>query len=123
MSIKGIGAAQILPFDVVKTDTRKTRNTADRDPQQNLGQGSEELPKRHKFTDDEIQEIIAYLKELKGVKENNLQIRVERNGDRVVLFVEDIFGKVISRLPDTALMGLLNRPKDKIKGNLLNKSL
>ncbi len=123
MNIKGV-ANNLIPVDFLKNDLRKTRNTADRDPQQSPG-GGNETPQRHKFTDQEIEDALKYLRELPGIKLNNLQFRVEKKEERVVIFVEDSTGKIIRRIPDTELWSLIkNRPTSTVnRGNLLNKSL
>ena len=121
MNIKGI-VNNLIPIDLKKIDLRKTRNTPDRDPQQ--GGGGEEKPKHRNFTEEELQEALKLLRELPGVKINNLQFRVERNNDRIIVFLEDPTGKVIRRIPDTELRSLLkNHLPDSSRGNLLNKAL
>jgi uncharacterized FlaG/YvyC family protein len=123
MNIKGI-VNNLIPIDFFKTDLRKTRNTADRDPQQG-GDGGGETPQRHQFTDQELDEVLKHLRELPGVKVNNLQIRVEKTENRVVVFVEDVTGKVVRRIPDTELWFLMKSRSTTVgdRGNLLNKAL
>jgi uncharacterized FlaG/YvyC family protein len=122
MNIKGI-VGNLIPIDLGKRDLRKTRNEPDRDAQQG-NQGGGEPPKHHRFTEEELQAALKMLKEIPGMKENNLQFRVERNNDRIVIFVEDPTGKVIRRIPDLELWALYtSRQKDSSRGNLLNKAL
>ena len=122
MNIKGV-VGNLIPVDFGKRDLRKTRNEPDRDAQQG-GQGGGEPPKHHRFTEEELAAALKMLKELPGIKENNLQFRVERNNDRIVIFVEDPTGKVIRRIPDLELWSLYtSRQSDSPRGNLLNKSL
>jgi uncharacterized FlaG/YvyC family protein len=122
MNIKGV-VGNLIPIDFGKRDLRKTRNEPERDAQQG-GQGGGGQPKHHKFTEEELASALKMLKELPGIKENNLQFRIERNNDRVVIFVEDPTGKVIRRIPDLELWALYtSRQADSSRGNLLNKSL
>ena len=122
MNIKGL-VNNLIPIDFAKkTDFRKTRNTQDREPQQ--GGGGDRPPEQHRFSDDELQEALKLLKDLPGVKENNLSFRVEWNDLRVVVFVEDVTGKIVRRIPDIELWSLLkNRQQDSSRGNLLNKAM
>ena len=122
MNIKGV-VSNLIPIDFGKRDLRKTRNEPERDAQQG-GQGGHQPPTHHRFTEEELTASIKMLKELPGIKENNLQIRVERNEDRVVIFVEDPTGKVIRRIPDLELWAMYtSRQNDTPRGNLLNKAL
>ena len=122
MNIKGI-VNNLIPVDLKKIDLKKTRNTPDREPQQGGG-GGDEKPKHRNFTEEELEESLKLLRELPGVKTNNLQFRVERNNDRIVVFLEDPTGKVLRRIPDTELRALLkNHQPDSSRGNLLNKAL
>jgi uncharacterized FlaG/YvyC family protein len=121
MNIKGI-VSNLLPADLKSVDLRKTRNTPDRDPQQ--GGGGEAPPKNHKLTESELEEALKILRELPGVKLNNLQFRVERPNGRIVVFLEDPTGKVLRRMPDLELLQLVkNHNPDRTRGQLLNKAL
>jgi uncharacterized FlaG/YvyC family protein len=122
MNIKGI-VSNLIPVDFLKKpDRKRTQGATDRDPQQ--GGAGDAPPEQHRFTDEELESAMKLLKELPGIKENNLQFRVERNDKRVVVFLEDYTGKVIRRIPDTELWVLLkNRQRDQSRGNLLNKAL
>jgi uncharacterized FlaG/YvyC family protein len=122
MNIKGI-VGNLIPIEFAKRNLRKTENHPDRDAQQG-GQGGGEPPKHHKFTEEELKAALQMLKELPGIKQNNLQFRVERNNDRIIVFVEDPTGKVIRRIPDLELWSMYSRKQnDSARGNLLNKSL
>ncbi len=120
MNIKSI-ANNLLPFDIKKVGRDpKTQASADRD-----GNGKrEDTPKktpRRNLSKEELENAIKYLKELKGIKDNNLNVRlVLQNGIPVVL-VEDHLGKVVRRIPETELSML--DTTEKSKGNLLDKSL
>jgi uncharacterized FlaG/YvyC family protein len=121
MNIKGI-VSNIIPLDLKSIDLRKTRNTPDRDPQQGGGDNSQ--AKQHKLSESELEEALKILRELPGVKANNLQFRVERANDRIVVYLEDPTGKVLRRMPDQELYALIkNHNPDKSRGHLLNKAL
>src|SRR5450631_4468996 len=123
MNIKGV-INNLMPVDFVrKTDTKKTRNEPERDPAQG-GNGGGAPPEQHRFNAQELEEALKILKDLPGVKENNLQFRVEWNGSRVVVFLEDYSGKVIRRIADVELWLMIkNRQQNSTRGNLLNKAL
>jgi uncharacterized FlaG/YvyC family protein len=122
MNIKGV-VSNLIPIDFGKRDLKKTRNNTERDAQQG-GQGGGEPPRHHKLTDEELTQVLKMLKEIPGIKDNNLQFRIERNSDRVIVFVEDPTGKIIRRIPDLELWAMYQKKQtDPIRGNLLNKSL
>ena len=122
MNIKGL-VSNLLPIDFGKRYLRKTRNEPERDAQQG-GQGGQQPPQHHRFTDEELTAALKMLRELPGIKENNLQIRVERNEERIIIFVEDPTGKIIRRIPDLELWAMfLRQQTDSPRGNLLNKAL
>lgn len=120
MNIKGI-VGNLIPVDFVKrTDRQKTKETTDREPQNQQGGGE---PEQHRFTDEELAKALEFLKQNPGIKTHNLSLRVERNGNRVVVFVEDYTGKVIRRISDTELWALVKSGEQKARGTLLNKAL
>jgi len=122
MNIKGI-VGNLIPIEFGKRNLRKAQNNPERDAQQG-GQGGGEPPKQHRFTEEELKAALQMLKELPGIKQNNLQFRVERNQDRIIVFVEDSTGKIIRRIPDLELWAMYSRRQtDSARGNLLNKSL
>ncbi|CAM6002527.1 unnamed protein product [Sphagnum balticum] len=122
MNIKGV-ISNLIPVDFKSRDLRKTRNQPDRDPGQG-GQGDGKPPEPHRFTEEELDSALKVLRDLPGVKENNLQFRIERNELRVVVFIEDPSGKVIRRIPDQDLWAMVkNRKVESSRGNLLNKAI
>jgi uncharacterized FlaG/YvyC family protein len=122
MNIKGI-VSNLIPMDFTKKNLRKTKNDPERDAQGG-GQGGGQNPTPHTFTDEELKEALKILKEIPGIKQNNLQFRVERNDLRLVIFVEDPTGKVIRRIPDQELWAMIkSKMSDSSRGNLLNKAL
>lgn len=118
MNIKSV-TGPVIPPDIKKLD-RKTRDaSADREPQQ---QGDEGRQQHRKMTDEELQSAIDFLKNLKGVKDNNLQIRLDQHDGVSVVYIEDHSGKVIRRIPENDLWSL-TQEKDKSKGNLFDKAM
>lgn len=128
MDIKSL-VRTVLPFSPVgpaagAKQRAQTVETTDRDPHGKQEQ-AEEQPKRH-LTQQEIDDAIAYLKSLAGVKENNLIIRLEEHDGIKVIFVEEPGGKVVRRLAEADLFVLLKSkaaPEPKKSGNLLNKAV
>lgn len=121
MNIKGV-VGNLIPVDFTKLKSKenKTVQTQDRDPQNGGDQGA---PQQHRFTQEELDEVLKLLKENPGIKNNNLQLRVEWNQSRVVVFVEDPTGKVVRRIPDTELWAILQSRNQSQRGTLLNKAL
>jgi uncharacterized FlaG/YvyC family protein len=123
MNIKGV-VGNLIPIDLVKRSERKrqTQETQDRDPQQGGSGGGE--PEQHRFSEEELKEALAVLRENPGIKTHNLQLRVEWTKGRVVVFVEDPTGKIIRRIPDTELWAIVkNKGNQSQRGTLLNKAL
>src|SRR5690606_14153923 len=96
----------------------RTEGSADREPNQG-GDKGDESPKRH-LSDQELQQAIDHLKQLAGVKENNLTVRLVRENDIVLVFIEDPTGKIIRRIPEAELSTLTKVTK--IKGNIIAKA-
>jgi uncharacterized FlaG/YvyC family protein len=118
MNIKSVGNP-LTPFEVrpVEKNTR-TEASQDREPNQGNEKG-EESPKRH-LSDQELQSAIEHLKQLSGIKDNNLTVRLVRENDIVLVFVEDPFGKVVRRIPETELSTLTKA--NKLKGHIIDKA-
>jgi len=123
MDIKGI-ARNLGPLAPVKTSetvSTRTKTDANNDREGN-GQAAGEEQKRRRLTNEEINEVVQYLEGLSGIKDNNLKIRLETKDDVNVVYVEDVNGKVVRRIPENELVSLtLNR--DRKSGHLLNRAL
>lgn len=118
MNIKSI-AGNLLPVEMKKIDKRAQDTSADRDPNHS---GGDEKPAHHKMTDEEIEKAVEFLKNLKGIQDNNLQLRVEKKDGTLVVFIEDLSGKVVRRIPEQDLWQLA-KDKDKSKGVLFDKAM
>lgn len=120
MNIKSVANNFLAPEIKKLKRERKTESSTDRDPTQDQSGKNDQTPKRN-LTEEELNSAISFLKELKGVKDNNLSVRLAKENDVPVVFIEDALGKIIRRIPETEL-SLLTQ-KEKSKGNLLDKSL
>ncbi len=118
MNIKSI-TGNVIPAEIKKVDKRAQDTSADRDP---TPQNGDSKPEYHKLTDEELEAALNFLKNLKGVQDNNLQLRVEKGDGTLVVFIEDLSGKVVRRIPENDLW-LLTRDKEKSKGNLFDKAM
>ncbi len=118
MNIKSV-TGPLIPQDLKKVESRARDTSADRDPTPQNGDGKQD---NHKMSDDELENALNFLKNLKGVKDNNLHLRVEKNDGTIVVFIEDISGKVIRRIPENDLWHL-TRDAEKSKGNLFDKAM
>ena len=102
MNIKSI-ANNLLPFDVKKVvRNNRTEASSDRDAEGKREEAPKKQPRRN-LSEDELNAAIAYLKNLKGVKDNNLTVRLVRQNNVPVAIVEDHTGKIIRRIPETEL--------------------
>ena len=119
MNIKSI-ANNLIPFDIKKVTRTKAEASSDRDADGKRDQNSGRSPRRN-LSEDELTAAIKYLKELKGIKDNNLNVRLVKENNVPVALIEDQLGKVVRRLPETELSML--DTSEKSKGNLLDKSL
>lgn len=112
------------PFNVQsaeKVDKRAlTSGTADRDAN-GQSQQEQQKPKRN-LSPEELQEAVAYLEALDGVKLNNLKVRLVTEGGINVVHIEDQSGKVVRRIPEAELSALTQN-RQKKSGHLLNKAM
>ena len=122
MNIKS-AVSQIIPLSVRKLQREnKTEATADRDPNAGRQEKKEERTPRRNLSQEEIDKAVDYLKNLPGVKESHLSVRLTRENNVPVVFIEDPAGKIIRRIPEMEL-SLIGGTPATTKGNLLNKSL
>lgn len=124
MNIRSVSPQIILPTE----PKSKTEGNADVKPQESTErdgdgrqhQGEQEL-KRH-LTDEELTEAMEKLRQLPGVKNNNLRVRlVEEEGIKKIL-LEDPSGKIIRRMSEAQLWSSVQY-LDKSTGQLLNKAM
>jgi len=125
MDIKGV-VRNLIPLPWAVKSANEARSThsktnADNDREGN-GQAAGEEQKRRKLSPEEIADAVNYLKELPGVKENSLNIRLEQVEGVTVVYVEDRFGKLVRRIPESEL-AFLTADREKKSGHLLNKAL
>ncbi len=125
MNIKNVlnSLVNIAGVDKGKLDHRaKLDASADRDT--DLGRGDEEASK-HKMSESEIQEVLEHLKNIDGIKTNNLQVRLEKKDDIVVIYIEDIKGKVVRRIAESEMWYIYQKQRagDGKKGQIFNKAM
>lgn len=123
MNVKSLGPQIVQPPTVKKSEgtTRTTlKESVDRDANGRQDQGQEE-PKRH-LKDEEFQEALQILKDLPGVKQSNLVVRVESRDDHRIIFIEDIKGHVVRRLSEADLWAV-TRDKSKATGQIYDKAM
>jgi uncharacterized FlaG/YvyC family protein len=122
MTIKGL-VSNILPSEVrQKLNVQKkehAESSADREPQKESGDSS---PEKKKMTNEEILAAMEHLRQLPGIKDNNLQVRVSEKDGIHVVYIEDIKGQVVRRIPESEL-ALLTKDKDKKKGHILDRAM
>lgn len=124
MNVKSIisSIANIAGISAQKLD-KKTKTSASDEKDTQLGYGEEESS-NHRMSDDEAKQVLEYLENLDGIKDNNLSVRLEKSEDRFVVFVQDPTGKVVRRIQENELWYLFKkRNKDSKKGQILNKAM
>lgn len=117
MNIKSITGAP-APAEIKKIERRIADSSADRDPG---GQGDQAPEKHPKMTPEQIAQAMDVLKGLSGVKDHNLTVRLETKDGINVVFIEDAFGKVVRRIPESELWTLLQQ-RDRKTGHLFDKT-
>lgn len=125
MDIKNVLNSLINIAGVSKTKLdHKTTLDASGERDTDLGKGEEEAT-HHKMTDEEAQEVLNHLKEIDGVKGNNLQVRMEKANDHYVVYIEEISGKVVRRIIESEMWFIYQKQKsgDGKKGQIINKAM
>ncbi|MEQ1876362.1 MAG: flagellar protein FlaG [Bdellovibrionia bacterium] len=118
MNIKSVGNP-LQPFEIRNVDKNKrTEASSDRDPTQDQSRGGD-TPERN-LSEEELQAAVEHLKQIPGIKDNNLTVRLARENGVPVVFIEDPLGKVVRRIPESELATLSKTPKS--KGNILDKA-
>jgi uncharacterized FlaG/YvyC family protein len=119
MNIKSVtGMTEILPTKIKKES--KTESSTDRDAN---GRSSDGNAEKKKFTEEEIQKILEYMKALDGIKNNNLSVTCERHNDQYIVSVLDYQGKIVRRIPEKDLYQFYIQAKEKTSGHILNKAM
>lgn len=122
MNIKTVTTGPLLPVDPknrVEGGVR-TKSSTDRD-----ANGKREAPEgetKQKLTDEEFKEALDVLKELPGLKANDLVVRIEMQDTVRVVLIEDRNGKVVRRLSEGQLW-LATQDKERLTGKILDKAV
>ncbi len=124
MTVKNIfnSITSIAGISTQKLDkTTKAEASDEKDTQ--LGYGQEESS-NHRMSEEEAKDVLEYLLSLDGIKDNNLNVRLDQTEDRFIVFIEDPSGKVVRRISESELWYLYkSRNKDAKKGQILNKAM
>ena len=120
MNVKSV-ANNLMPFEIKNLKAnRKAEASSERDANARQEGQQGQTPRRN-LSEEELQAALNHLKNIKGIKDNNLTVRLERLNGIVNVYVEDMTGKVIRRIPEAELSQLTQ--SDKAKGNILDKSM
>lgn len=115
----------ILPREVKETITTRQREKANLDSDRD-GHGRQEASDQNQaerqLTDKDVEGIIQYLKNLPGVKENHLQVRLDQKNSTCVVYIEDLQGNVIRRIPRSEL-ALLKVDQSRKTGKILDRAM
>ncbi len=97
----------------------KTGESSDRDPN---GRRDPEEQERRELTQEELDELQGQIRNLPGVKEHGLLVKIEvQNGTRILL-IEEPNGQVVRRIPESEFLPLLKRQRQQT-GQILNKAV
>lgn len=121
MNIKGIKSAITYDLQKIKEQSKKSVETSDRDANGQMLSGGGHQKK--KFTEEEIKAAVEKMKKFDGIKNNNLSVRYEQIENIYVVYVEDMTGKVVRRIPESDLVSFLNQDEAKPSGHILNRAL
>lgn len=98
----------------------KAEESSDRDA--NGQQAGGDSAEKRKLSAEEIALAVKHLKELSGVRDHHLQVVVREQNGLSIVFIEDLQGKVIRRIPEWELIPLL-LARENATGQLLNRTL
>lgn len=111
-----------LTSSPVRQKEVKSESSSDRDADGR--RGKEE--KRRTLTPEEEIQLIDSLKELSGVKNNNLSVEISQENSAKVLLIKTLEGKVVRRIPQSEFYFLLknqNQSSTKSTGKIINKAM
>lgn len=94
-------------------------STTDRDANGQMAQGGNQ--EHHPpMTDEQLQEALEHIKNIQGIKDNNLTVFLLKENDKNFIIVKDPDGKVVRRIPEQELW-TLSKFKDSPKAQIFNK--
>ena len=118
MNIRSI--SNPTPTEAVKpTDKKTSQSSKDRDPQSG-GESSQD--QRRKYSDEELEEIVAHLSEHSGIQQNNLTVSFDNSGSASIVFIKDHLGAVVRRIVGEELSSIFKDETDR-PGHLINKAV
>lgn len=100
-------------------DNVRLENSHERDADGKHQQGDPET--KHHLSEAEFDEAIKTLQAIPAVSENQLNIRIEVQGDRRVIFIEDPAGQIVRRLSESDLW-LVTREKERPTGRIFDRA-
>ena len=116
MNIRGL--SNIFTPLISKASRREETLGADRDREGGAGNDGGQGRNR-RLTEDEVQEVLKKVRELPGFKDQSLSARVEVSDGVRVIWIEDLGGKVVRRIPESQMTSLLSSSSDR-PGHILN---
>jgi uncharacterized FlaG/YvyC family protein len=120
MNIKGVKSSITYDLQKIREQQKKSEQASDRDANGQMPFGERE---KKKFTEEDIKNAVEKLKKVEGIKNNNLHVRFEKVAEIYVVYVEDVTGKVVRRIPESDLVSFLNQDDIKPSGHILNRAL
>ena len=124
MNIKSIvtntAAVERTQSTEITKEVRSENSSKDRDADGRRQHGEE--PRKEHLTEDELQLAIKSLKDLDGVKKNDLIVELAQSGEIRVAIVKDKLGNIIRRIPERDLWALTQESSLKT-GQLYNKAM
>ena len=124
MNIKGMGFTSFQNIQKAeRSDDRKlhTESSSDREADGRRHEGEEP---QEELTEERILAAIEHLKNLNGVKDNNLVVKRSMSNGHILLLITDPYGKVIRRIPEHQIHGILKtQENERGTGHLLDRAM
>ena len=123
MNIRGLNTSPISPVEPkarVDGKTRMQSSTSDRDADGRRERSEGEPPKTLK--QEEFDQALEVLRNMPGLKSNELILKVEMEGAQRITSIVDPAGVVIRRLTEAQLWAA-TRDKDRQTGKILDKAM
>ena len=110
---------RVVSSDQTNASVKMENANKDRD-----ANGRQDRPNQEgklQLSDEEMELVLETLRNMEGIKANNLVVELINSGDRRAVLIKDLKGKVVRRIPESELWPLIQE-KDKSKGQLFDKA-
>lgn len=124
MNVKSLSTPPISAVDTrLKTDVKsevKSQESSEREADGRRNNDGNQPDRR--MTEEELAEVIKVIEEMPGVKTHSLLVELADENFSPVVWLKDPSGRIIKRLTQDQLWGILQRP-DKSKGQIFDRAI